>query len=158
ATASPAAGAPARRRGRKGIRKRSSDYIYLFNRLLTSILTRCRVVGGRLRAGAAGVPQRHAGQEADGAVQGGRRAATQGAVPAHADGDPLQPPVLGFFERLVRAGKPRVQAVGACLRELVMLCYGCPGTAPPSTPVGPQQRPLDNTLPGSALLGGSCDF
>lgn len=34
-------------------------------------------------------------------------------------------PVLkGFFERLVAAGKPRMQAVGACMRKLVMLCYG----------------------------------
>jgi transposase len=30
----------------------------------------------------------------------------------------------GFFERLVAAGKPRMQAVGACLRKLVMRCYG----------------------------------
>jgi transposase len=30
----------------------------------------------------------------------------------------------GFFERLVAAGKPKMQAVGACMRKLVMLCYG----------------------------------
>ena len=26
--------------------------------------------------------------------------------------------------RLVAVGKPKMQAVGACLRKLVMLCYG----------------------------------
>jgi len=30
----------------------------------------------------------------------------------------------GFFERLVAAGKPRMQAVGACMRKLVMIGYG----------------------------------
>ena len=34
------------------------------------------------------------------------------------------PLLKGFFERLVRAGKPRMQAVGACMRKLVMICYG----------------------------------
>jgi transposase len=34
-------------------------------------------------------------------------------------------PVLkAFFERLVAAGKPRMQAVGACMRKRVMICYG----------------------------------
>jgi transposase len=34
-------------------------------------------------------------------------------------------PVLeGFFGRLVAAGKPRMPAVGACMRKPVMLCYG----------------------------------
>jgi hypothetical protein len=30
----------------------------------------------------------------------------------------------GFFDRLVAAGKPKMQAVGACKRKLVMICYG----------------------------------
>jgi len=30
----------------------------------------------------------------------------------------------GSFGGLARAGKPRMQTVGACLRKLVMLCYG----------------------------------
>ncbi|MBA4068137.1 MAG: hypothetical protein C0501_31440 [Isosphaera sp.] len=30
----------------------------------------------------------------------------------------------GFFDRPVAAGKPRMQAVGACMRKLVVLCYG----------------------------------
>jgi transposase len=29
-----------------------------------------------------------------------------------------------FFERLVAGGKPKMQAVGACMRKLVMICYG----------------------------------
>jgi hypothetical protein len=34
-------------------------------------------------------------------------------------------PLLGaFFEKLVAAGKPRMQAIGACMRKLVMICYG----------------------------------
>jgi hypothetical protein len=28
-----------------------------------------------------------------------------------------------FFDRLVAAGKPRMQAVGACMRKLVMVCF-----------------------------------
>jgi transposase len=30
----------------------------------------------------------------------------------------------GFFDRLVAAGKPRMQAAGACMRKLAMLWYG----------------------------------
>ena len=36
----------------------------------------------------------------------------------------FNPVLKGFFERLVKAGKPKMQAVGACMRKLVMLCYG----------------------------------
>jgi transposase len=36
----------------------------------------------------------------------------------------FNPLLQGFFERLVAAGKPKMQAVGACMRKLVMLCYG----------------------------------
>jgi transposase len=36
----------------------------------------------------------------------------------------FNPILKGFFDRLVAAGKPRMQAVGACMRKLVMLCYG----------------------------------
>jgi transposase len=36
----------------------------------------------------------------------------------------FNPVLKGFFERLVAAGKPKMQAVGACMRKLVMLCYG----------------------------------
>jgi transposase len=36
----------------------------------------------------------------------------------------FNPLLKGLFERLVKAGKPKMQAVGACMRKLVMLCYG----------------------------------
>ena len=36
----------------------------------------------------------------------------------------FNPLLAGFFERLVGRGKPRMQAVGACMRKLVMICYG----------------------------------
>ena len=36
----------------------------------------------------------------------------------------FNPVRAGFFARLVAAGKPKMQAVGACMRKLVMLCYG----------------------------------
>jgi transposase len=36
----------------------------------------------------------------------------------------FNPVLQGFFKKLVDAGKPRMQAVGACMRKLVMLCYG----------------------------------
>ena len=36
----------------------------------------------------------------------------------------FNPVLKGFFDRLVAAGKPKMQAIGACMRKLVMLCYG----------------------------------
>jgi transposase len=36
----------------------------------------------------------------------------------------FNPILKGFFERLVKAGKPKMQAIGACMRKLVMVCYG----------------------------------
>ena len=36
----------------------------------------------------------------------------------------FNPLLKGFFARLVDAGKPKMQAVGACMRKLVMICYG----------------------------------
>jgi transposase len=36
----------------------------------------------------------------------------------------FNPILRGFFERLVAAGKPKMRAVGACMRKLVMVCYG----------------------------------
>ena len=36
----------------------------------------------------------------------------------------FNPLLKEVFARLVGAGKPKMQAVGACLRKLVMLCYG----------------------------------
>jgi transposase len=34
------------------------------------------------------------------------------------------PLLRGFFEQLVAAGKPKMRAVGACMHQLVMICYG----------------------------------
>jgi transposase len=36
----------------------------------------------------------------------------------------FNPLLKGFFERLVEAGKSPMQAIGACMRKLVMICYG----------------------------------
>jgi transposase len=36
----------------------------------------------------------------------------------------FNPLLAAFFQKLVGAGKPRMQAVGACMRKLVMICYG----------------------------------
>jgi transposase len=36
----------------------------------------------------------------------------------------FNPLLKGFFDRLVAAGKPKMQAIGACMRKLVMLGYG----------------------------------
>jgi transposase len=36
----------------------------------------------------------------------------------------FNPLLRGFFARLVAAGKPKMQAIGACMRKLVMICYG----------------------------------
>jgi transposase len=36
----------------------------------------------------------------------------------------FNPLLKGFFDKLVKAGKPKMQAVGACMRKLVMICYG----------------------------------
>src|SRR5262249_62256894 len=48
----------------------------------------------------------------------------------------FNPLLRGFSERLVRAGKPTRQAVGACLRKLVMLCYGVLKNRAPFDPAG----------------------
>ena len=36
----------------------------------------------------------------------------------------FNPVLKGFFERRVKAGKPEMQAIGACMRKRVMICYG----------------------------------
>ena len=36
----------------------------------------------------------------------------------------FNPVLKRFFDRLVAAGKPKMQAVGSCMRKLVMICYG----------------------------------
>ena len=36
----------------------------------------------------------------------------------------FNPFLRGFFARLVAAGKPKMQAIGACLRKLVRIAFG----------------------------------
>ena len=48
----------------------------------------------------------------------------------------LNPVLRASFGRPVAAGKPRMQAVGACLRQLVMLCYGVLKNRAPFDPDG----------------------
>jgi hypothetical protein len=40
---------------------------------------------------------------------------------------------------LVAAGKPRMQAVGACMRKLIMLCYGLLKNQAPFDPAWPSR-------------------
>jgi transposase len=47
----------------------------------------------------------------------------------------FNPVLRGFFERLVAAGKPRMQAVGACMRKLLMICYGVLRSRAPFDPM-----------------------
>jgi transposase len=46
----------------------------------------------------------------------------------------FNPLLKAFFDRLVAAGKPRMAAVGACLRKLLMICYGVLRTRTPFDP------------------------
>ena len=36
----------------------------------------------------------------------------------------IDPVLRAFYDRLVAAGRPKVCPLGACMRKLVMLCYG----------------------------------
>jgi transposase len=58
---------------------------------------------------------------------------TQTAVRFH-------PVLKGFFDRLVAAGKPKLQAIGACLRKLVMRCYGVRKNRAPFDPQGASKK------------------
>lgn len=64
----------------------------------------------------------------------------------------FNPVLKAFYERLTdpdRDGgaKPKMQAVGACMRKLVMICYGVLRNR---TPFDPPDSPLDNMPSGSA--------
>jgi transposase len=52
----------------------------------------------------------------------------------------FNPLLQGFYERLVAAGKPKMQAVGACMRKLVMLCYGVLKNRAPFDPQGASKK------------------
>ena len=43
---------------------------------------------------------------------------------SYADGGAVQPPPQGVLRPLVAADKPKMQAVVACMRKLVMIGYG----------------------------------
>ena len=36
----------------------------------------------------------------------------------------FNPLVAAFYDRLVEAGKPKMAAIGACMRKLLMIAYG----------------------------------
>lgn len=55
-------------------------------------------------------------------------------VPATLTAVRFDPVLKAFFDRLVAAGKPKMQAVGACLRKLVMIAYGVLKTRAPFDP------------------------
>jgi len=46
----------------------------------------------------------------------------------------FNPVLAAFSARVVAAGKPKMQAIGACMRKLVMLCYGVLKNRQPFTP------------------------
>jgi transposase len=52
----------------------------------------------------------------------------------------FNPVLKGFFARLVAAGKPKMQAVGACMRKLVMVCYGVLKNRAPFDPAWASRR------------------
>jgi transposase len=51
----------------------------------------------------------------------------------------FNPLLRGFFERLVEGGKSKMQAIGACMRKLVMLCYGVLKNRTPFDPHWPSK-------------------
>jgi transposase len=53
----------------------------------------------------------------------------------------FNPLLRGFFTRLVAAGKPRMQAIGACMRKLVMICYGILKNRQPFNPDWDSRKP-----------------
>jgi hypothetical protein len=48
----------------------------------------------------------------------------------------FNPVLKRFFDRLVAAGKPKMQAIGACLRKRVMICYAVLKDGQPFDPQG----------------------
>lgn len=69
----------------------------------------------------------------------------------------FNPLLARLFDRLVEAGKPRTPAVGACMRKLVMLCYGVLKTRAPFDPnrsprIAPRQHATwFGPIPGNYL-------
>jgi transposase len=52
----------------------------------------------------------------------------------------FNPVLRAFFDRLIAAGKPRMQAVGACMRKLLMICYGVLKNRTPFDPAWPSRK------------------
>ena len=52
----------------------------------------------------------------------------------------FNPLVAAFYERLVAAGKPKMAAVGACMRKLLMIAYGVLESRTPFDPQRGRQK------------------
>ena len=59
----------------------------------------------------------------------------------------FNPVLKRFYDRLVAAGKPKMQAVGACMRKLVMICYGVLKNRKPFDPNSSGVRPAAGGSP-----------
>lgn len=66
----------------------------------------------------------------------------------------FNPVLKGFYGRLVAAGKPKMQAVGACMRKRVMLCYGVLKNRKPFDPDYAADRPAGGGSPGNPPPAG----
>lgn len=64
------------------------------------------------------------------------------------------PVIRRFYDRLVGRGKPRMQAVGACMRKLLMICYGVLKGGRPFDPGYSRVRPADGGSPGRPPSAG----
>jgi hypothetical protein len=62
------------------------------------------------------------------------------------------------LERLIKAGKAKMQAMAACMRKQVLLCYGVLKNRAPFDPDWASKKPLDNTLSGSACHYSPSDY
>ena len=59
----------------------------------------------------------------------------------------FNPLVAAFYDRLVAAGKPKLAAVGACLRKLSMIAYGVLKSRTPFGPAkGSKITPWQHTI------------
>jgi transposase len=66
----------------------------------------------------------------------------------------FNPVLRAFYARLVAAGKPKMQAVGACMRKLVMICYGVLRNRTPFDPRWAGVRPAAGGSPDDPPAAG----
>ncbi|OWK35273.1 IS110 family transposase [Fimbriiglobus ruber] len=66
----------------------------------------------------------------------------------------FNPLLKRFYDRLVAAGKAKMQAVGACMRKLVMICYGVLKNRAPFDPAWSMVRPPVGGAPDHPPTGG----